>query len=256
MAELFLEAGTMWSLLQVSLSLLVYALIVNLFYQVVSKRRMFASKRDVVAERVIDDAMSLAMDSAKEAEELSNELDVGDDPSAREQRQAAADDASREAEVATEQAVSEIKRQVLARQIWVREMRALVLFPLVTSLFFLLLSANLIFIGADRPPIEVYTLALAIILAVRIAAYISEATSHDLAKLLPLALLGFYLVEGGFGGIKEGNDALWALRDELGTVVGFIAVITVVEVVLRISYLALKRLRWAAWLQRKAKRLG
>ncbi len=243
-----LPDGVTWSVIQTALAVLVYALIVNGFYQVISKRRMFANKADVKAEEDIAAVMEEAKHSAEEVKELAK-ADIAD-PDAK----AAVVDAAKDTREAVKVAESEIRRQVARGPIWIRELRALVLFPLVGFLFFILLSANLVFIGATRPPLEIFSLSMAILLAVRIAAYISEATSHDLAKMLPLALLGFYLVQGDFAGIQHGNEALLELRNQWRVVLQFLLLSTGVEVVLRVIFLIARRAQWNKWMKEKATR--
>ncbi len=250
MAEFPLGGTTTWDILQMAAAILVYGLIVNAFYQIISKRRMFASRRDISAEKDIHEAMARAKDSAAEAAELKFEADATGDKEIKEAVAAAKEEVREAVEIAAE----DISRQASSSKRWLREVRSLVIFPLVGALFFVMLSANLVFIGAGRPPVEVFSLSMAILLAVRLAAYINEATSHDLAKLLPLALLGFFLVEGSFAGIKEGNAALLALKDEWKLILGFILFATIVEATLRITYLLVRWMQWNRWLTEKTAR--
>lgn len=243
-----LPQNVAWDVIQTSLAVLVYALIVNAFYQVISKRRMFADKADVAAEAEIEKAMADAKESVAEIKAIAKE-GIDDEDS-----RAAAIAAAEESRQAVKTAEAEIKRQKVRGHLLVREFRALVLVPLVGFLFFLLLSANLVFLGAERPPLEIFSLSMAILLAVRLAAYINEPTSHDLAKMLPLALLGFYLIQGDFSGIRAGNEALLELREQWRTIGNFLLLFTLVELVLRASYLVGRATRWNAWVRNKAKR--
>ncbi len=116
----------------------------------------------------------------------------------------------------------------------------LMLFPLVSFLFFLLLSLSLLFLGGDQQtPQQVITLSFAVVAAVRIAAYFSEATSHDVAKMLPLGLLGVILVQAEFQSITESVRQLGDFFDHADLVALYFAVVVVLEYVLRSVYLLL-----------------
>ncbi len=108
------------------------------------------------------------------------------------------------------------------------------LFPLVSFAFFLLLALALLFLSEEgQAPLEVYTLSMAIVGAVRVAAYFSESASHDLAKLLPLGLLGVFLVRYEFAGLlATGRQLIDALR-EVDVLLAFLVVVMVLEYSLR-----------------------
>jgi len=156
--------------------ILAYALIVNTFYQVISKRVMFAGKT------------------------VDGEVRVGGPG---------------------------------------RGFLYLMLFPLVSFLFFLLLSLSLLFLGGENQTTDqVITLSFAVVAAVRIAAYFSEPTSHDVAKMLPLGLLGVILVQAEFQSLRESVAQLRAFFDHVDLVALYFGVVVVLEYALRSFYLA------------------
>jgi len=118
----------------------------------------------------------------------------------------------------------------------------LLAFPMVSFAFFLLLSAALLYLGdfaESTGSVEnVFTLAMAIVLAVRVSAYFSEATSHDLAKMLPLGLLGVALVRADFTKtFGESLSAITGLLDEWRIVLVYFAIVVIAEYLLRSIYL-------------------
>lgn len=152
-----------------------YALIVNTFYQIISKRVMFAGKS------------------------VDGELRVGGPG---------------------------------------RGFLYLMMFPLVSFAFFLLLSLSLLFLGGEnQTPAQVITLSFAVVAAVRIAAYFSEATSHDVAKMLPLGLLGVILVQAQFQSLTESVAQLRSFFDHADLVALYFGVVVVLEYLLRGVYL-------------------
>lgn len=114
----------------------------------------------------------------------------------------------------------------------------LILFPLFSFAFFLLLSVALIFLGGEDQELGLtFTLAMAVVLAVRITAYFSPATSHDVAKMLPLGLLGVMLVQAEFANIARSLSQLAELPDYLGLVALYFGIVVLVEYLLRTIYL-------------------
>jgi len=122
----------------------------------------------------------------------------------------------------------------------------LMVFPLFSFLFFILLSAALIFLGGDdgRATTTVFTLAMAIVLAVRVAAYLSEPTSHDIAKMLPLGLLGVFLVDASL--VTDYGPAfarLLEIFDHVKLLGVYLLIVVVVEYLLRSVFLAVRASR-------------
>lgn len=71
----------------------------------------------------------------------------------------------------------------------------LLLFPFIVFLFFIFFFLLLIFLSKNPNINTVMLIAMAIVGAIRVTSYYSEDLSKDLAKLLPLALLGVYIVD-------------------------------------------------------------
>lgn len=81
------------------------------------------------------------------------------------------------------------------------------LFPLTSFLFFAVLAASLFFL--TKPEVTtgtILTIAMAVVVGVRVTVYVSEEMSNDLAKLVPLSLLAVVLVDPGY--LKLGDA--WA----------------------------------------------
>jgi siderophore synthetase component len=109
---------------QTAVAVLVYALVVNAFYQIIRKRRMFVPKEDVAAEQEIEAAIDEAKAGAKEVEELAD--DINDQPeiaTAIAVTAQATDDA-------ITVAAREIQKHSFTTSRWWPELRARVLSPL------------------------------------------------------------------------------------------------------------------------------
>lgn len=110
----------------------------------------------------------------------------------------------------------------------------IVTFPFVSFGFFLVLAESLLFMAPEKDPLSVFTVAMAIVLAVRVAAYISEHAAEDLAKTLPLGLLGVFLVTDEVTSLTDSFQKMQRILDYPETIGVFFGVVVAVEVVLRV----------------------
>lgn len=126
-----------------------------------------------------------------------------------------------------------------------RRLAYVVFFPFVSFLFFLVVSAALLFMASftqgGLSAREIMTLAMAIVLAIRVCAYFSEPGAADLARVMPISLLGVILVNNGFSDFGDSLENLARFADEPRLLGVYFLVVLVVEFVLRIAYEALGR---------------
>lgn len=118
-------------------------------------------------------------------------------------------------------------------------------FPLLSFAFFLVIAASMLFMASfsddDLTAREVMTIAMAVVLAIRVCAYFSETAAADLAKVMPLSMLAVVLVTNGFADLQESIANLRAFADDAGLLGLFFVVVVVVEFFLRIVYELLGR---------------
>lgn len=239
------DALATWATL--ALGILLYALIVNGFYQVLSQRLLFVGRLHRETEEHAEEALQshreaqAELKSARaEAEEVARE-----DPGASEARERAEDLAlaREEAKEAHTEAGEALRRAARSQwRPWAAMGRYLVLFPLISFGYFLVLAGALVVLSAGQlAPEVVLILSMAIVGAVRVAAYLSESASHDLAKMLPLALLAVFLIEYDGQGTLESLAGLRALLDLWPLALTFYVLVVVLEVSLRIAYTAVHR---------------
>ena len=86
----------------------------------------------------------------------------------------------------------------------------ILLFPFFAFFWFAVITAILAFLARDQSFSQVLLMGLATVGTIRVAAYVKEDLSRDLAKMLPFAVLGIFLVNTSFFQI---DDSL-ALLDE------------------------------------------
>ncbi|MFO1532311.1 MAG: hypothetical protein ABR562_01210 [Thermoplasmatota archaeon] len=119
------------------------------------------------------------------------------------------------------------------------------LFPIVSFAFFLLVAATLIvFSNPDitgstqfaLTPEYILVISMAMVLAIRISAYFHEEGAQELAKVMPLGLLGFMLVTNRIDKLGEALGNMSQLLDHVPLIVVFFVVVVVVEFLLRAIY--------------------
>ncbi len=107
------------------------------------------------------------------------------------------------------------------------------LFPFIAILFFIGFSLMLMFLSKNIEVEVILSTAFAIILAIRICAYYTEDLSRDVAKMLPFALLGIFLVDPSYFAFEDVIERINSLPDFINTAIQFIIFIIIVEWILR-----------------------
>ncbi|VVB57412.1 Uncharacterised protein [uncultured archaeon] len=98
-----------------------------------------------------------------------------------------------------------------------------ILFPLVALSWTVILTVSLTFLSKLPAP-QIAIVSLAMVAATRVLAYLNQHTSEDVAKLLPLVLLGVVLVDPGafdsgalLARLGELPGLIWRLAPAFGT---------------------------------------
>lgn len=119
-------------------------------------------------------------------------------------------------------------------------------FPFISFAFFLVVAGSMFFMGgftgdSDLQPRDVMTIAMGVVLAIRVCAYFSETAAADLAKVMPLSMLAVVLVTNGVSDLEASLANLGAFGDEPRLLGLFFLVVVVVEFLLRALYELLGR---------------
>jgi hypothetical protein len=107
-------------------------------------------------------------------------------------------------------------------------------FPFIAFLFFLGFSLMMLFLTRDYEILAVLSTSFAVIVAIRITAYYSRDLSKDVAKMLPFALLGLFLVNPTYFSLEEIIYKIYLLPEFFNLCIQFIILITLIEWILRI----------------------
>jgi hypothetical protein len=109
------------------------------------------------------------------------------------------------------------------------------LFPFVAFVFFLGFTLLLLFLTQNLAIESVLSTAFAVIIAIRITSYYSEDLSKDVAKMLPFALLGIFLVDPSYFDFDITMSNINSLPSYVNIIVMFLIIMIIVEWLLRIA---------------------
>ena len=107
-------------------------------------------------------------------------------------------------------------------------------FPIISFISFVVLATLLFLLAKNQPVESIFLLAIAVISAARITSYYSEKLSEDISKLLPLALLGVFLVEPNFFSVELFVQRIESLVTFLPQTFGYVLYLVFLEWVLRV----------------------
>ena len=111
----------------------------------------------------------------------------------------------------------------------------LIIFPLFSFFWFLILSLFLIFLSRDLPVTTLLTSAMAVVATIRISSYYNEELAVDIAKTLPLTLLGIFLINGlSTFSLDKAIEAVIILPQIWKTILYYLLYIVLIELTLRI----------------------
>ncbi len=71
----------------------------------------------------------------------------------------------------------------------------ILLFPFITFFWFIVFSVLLSFLTREQTVQNILLVSITLVSSIRVSAYYNEDLSKDLAKMLPFALLGIFLID-------------------------------------------------------------
>ena len=112
-----------------------------------------------------------------------------------------------------------------------------VVFPLAVTAWFFAYSLFLFFLSPGISEDFVFLIVIALVVAIRIAAYYKEDLSRDLAKMIPFSLLGIFLLNTTVLTVEQFLVSLNEFIPFLGKIAAFVLFAIGVEGVLRFLFL-------------------
>ena len=111
----------------------------------------------------------------------------------------------------------------------------IIIFPLLTFIWFIFFSLLLIFMSENNSINTLFLFSMAVVATTRISAYYSEELAREIAKTLPLTLLGIFLVTGlSYFSPESAVLAIKSIPLMWKTIVYYLLFIVSLEIVLRI----------------------
>ena len=120
----------------------------------------------------------------------------------------------------------------------------LVIFPVVAFFWFAIFTVLLSFLAPNRDFSDVLLVAMAVVGTIRVSAYVTENLSRDLAKILPFAVLGIFIINVSFFRTSESFDVLRQADDNREAILYYLGFLIVLEFALRIVSLLVGRARF------------
>ncbi len=112
----------------------------------------------------------------------------------------------------------------------------MILFPVFAFFWFTVLTLILAFLSRGQSFSDVLLTALVTVSAIRVTAYYYEELSRDLAKMLPFALLGIFLIDASFfSGVSEALDVLQDFRNNTENFLYYLVFLIAMEFALRLA---------------------
>ena len=114
-------------------------------------------------------------------------------------------------------------------------LKYILLFPLVAFAWFGVLVVMVAFLSKTGEVQDLLLIAMAVLSSIRVTSYYTEDLSRDIAKILPFALLGIFLIDLNYFQIEESLALLEVVGTEWRIIVYFWLFIVALELVLRVS---------------------
>ena len=111
----------------------------------------------------------------------------------------------------------------------------LLLFPLIAFAWFGALVVMVAFLSKTKEVEDLLLIAMAVLAAVRVTSYYTEDLSRDIAKMLPFALLGIFLIDLRYFEIETTLGLLAKVGDHWENIFYYWLFIVAMEFVLRIT---------------------
>jgi len=113
---------------------------------------------------------------------------------------------------------------------------SLVIFPIITFIWFLILGAFLLVLSRTHDVAQILLISMSIIAVSRITAYYNEDLAKDVAKLVPFALLGVFIVDPRYFELTDLIDKIKTVPFYLPQMLQYLITIVFLEFILRLIY--------------------
>lgn len=109
----------------------------------------------------------------------------------------------------------------------------LFIFPVVAFFWFAAFTILLSFLAPNRDFSDILLVAMAVVATIRVSSYITEELSRDLAKILPFAVLGIFIINVSFFKSSESFEVLKQADDNREAILYYLGFSIALEFALR-----------------------
>jgi len=121
-------------------------------------------------------------------------------------------------------------------------LKHLVFYPIVVLFSFFVLTVLFAFLSKSQTIDTIILIAMALVAAIRIVSYYSEEMSTNLAKMIPFALLGVFLVDISYFSIENSINSLMQLPNYWKPIVYYAVFVVFAEIFMRIAHMIVVRI--------------
>ena len=121
-------------------------------------------------------------------------------------------------------------------------LKYLVLFPILTFLWFAALTIILFFLSKSQNTENILLISMAVIAAARITAYYKEELSQEISKILPLAVLGIFVADPTFFSLSITLSRFYDVLTLAPLLGNYLLFAVVLEFVMRVLLAAKRRI--------------
>ena len=111
----------------------------------------------------------------------------------------------------------------------------LLIFPLFAFFWFGVLVVMVAFLSKTKEVEDLLLIAMAVLTSVRVTSYYTEDLSRDIAKMLPFALLGIFLIDLRYFDLSSSTGLLNQVADEWRSIFYYWVFVVLLELVLRVT---------------------
>jgi hypothetical protein len=111
----------------------------------------------------------------------------------------------------------------------------LLIFPLFAFFWFGVLVVMVAFLSKTKEVEDLLLIAMAVLTSVRVTSYYTEDLSRDIAKMLPFALLGIFLIDLRYFDLGSSTGLLNQVADEWRSIFYYWVFVVLLELVLRVT---------------------
>jgi hypothetical protein len=119
-------------------------------------------------------------------------------------------------------------------------LQSIIIFPIITLLWFTVLGSFILFLSKSNDVGQILLVTMTIIASSRLTAYFNEDLARELAKLIPIALLGVFIVDPSYFSMQATLNKFYSLPKFLPAMIQYFIAVVTLEFLLNTAY----RLFW------------